>query len=84
MARKANLTGRLDEEIKLLKTRAESGGPEMHTVCTSLEGIMRDLKVFDQRRHHADQMTDDLNKRFEALVLSLEKITKILKENGMI
>jgi len=84
MARKANLTGRLEEEVKLLKTRAESGGPDMHTACTLLEGVMRELKVFDQKRHHADQMADDLNKRFEALVLSLEKITKILKENGMI
>ncbi len=83
MGRK-NLTGKIDDELKFLNTRAESGGPEMHTLCTSLESVMRDLKVFDQKRHHTDQLTDDLNRRFEAMVLSLEKITRILKENGML
>jgi hypothetical protein len=53
-------------------------------MCRTLENVLRDLKAFDQKRHRTEQMENDLNKRFEAIVLSLEKITKILKENGLI
>ncbi|MCK4532085.1 MAG: hypothetical protein KAT94_04395, partial [Candidatus Aenigmarchaeota archaeon] len=60
------------------------GGPEVHGLCKVLEGVVRDLKVFDQKRHRAEQMDNDLKNRFEAIVLSLEKITRILKENGLI
>jgi hypothetical protein len=75
---------RIDEEIEFLKTRMEFGGPEAHGVCKILEGVARDLKVFDQKRHQKRQMEEDINKRLEAIVLSLEKITKILKENELI
>ncbi|MCK4335092.1 MAG: hypothetical protein KAW40_00015 [Candidatus Aenigmarchaeota archaeon] len=75
---------RIDQKIELLKTRIESGGPEVHGLCKVLEGVVRDLKVFDQKRHRAEQMDNDLKNRFEAIVLSLEKITRILKENGLI
>lgn len=75
---------RIDQKIELLKTRIESGGPEVHGLCKVLEGVVRDLKVFDQKRHRSEQLENELDKRFEALVLSLEKITKIMKENGLI
>lgn len=78
------ITDSIDKELKLLHTRIESGGSGMDALCATLEKVMRDLKVFDQRRHHHEQMEDDLNRRFEALVLSLEKITKTLRENGML
>lgn len=74
----------IDKEIRILKTRIESGGPRMHIICENLEGVMRELKVFDQKRHRTEQMETDLSRRFEALVVSLEKITKILKENGLV
>ena len=74
----------IDKEIEVLRVRAESGGPEIHGLCERLENVMRDLKVFDQREHKTEQLEDDLKKRFEATVLSLEKITKVLKKNGLI
>ena len=73
----------IDKEIEVLRTRIESGGPVIHGLCERLENVMRDLKVFDQREHKTEQLELDLNKRFEATVLSLEKITKILKKNGL-
>ena len=75
---------RIDQEIKFLKTRIEFGGPEVHRLCKILERVLRDLKVFDQKRHSTEQLENDLNKRFEAIVLSLEKIAKILKDNEMV
>ncbi len=75
---------RIDEQINLLRTRIEFGGPEAHVICKTLENVLRDLKAFDQKRHRKEQMENDLNKRFEAVVLSLEKITKVLKDNGLI
>lgn len=75
---------RIDQDIKLLKTRIEFGGPDTRNICQTLENVLRDLKMFDQKRHRTEQMEDDLNKRFEAIVLSLEKITKVLKENELI
>jgi lysyl-tRNA synthetase class II len=74
----------LDKEIKILRTRIESGGPQMHIMCENLESVMRNLKVFDQKRHKTEDLETDLNRRFEALVVSLEKITKVLKENGLV
>ena len=74
----------IDKEIEVLRTRIESGGPKIHGLCERLENVMRDLKVFDQREHKTEQLEDDLKKRFEATVLSLEKITKVLKKNGLI
>ena len=82
MAKK--ITDSIDKELKLLHTRIESGGSEMNALCATLEKVMRDLKVYDQKRHHHEQMEDDLNRRFEAIVLSLEKITKTLRESGML
>jgi hypothetical protein len=64
--------------------RTEFGGPDIRNACQSLENIMRQLKVFDQKRHRTEQLEGDLNKRFEGVILSLEKITKILKENEII
>ena len=75
---------RIDEEIKSLRTQIDYGGPEIRNVCQSLEKILRDLKMFDQKRHQTNMMEKDMNKRFEGIVLSLEKITKILKENELI
>ena len=75
---------RIDEDIKFLKTRIEFGGPDTRNICQTLENVLRDLKMFDQKRHRTRQMEDDLNMRFEAIVLSLEKITKVLKENELI
>jgi archaellum component FlaC len=75
---------RIDQEIKFIKTRMEFGGPEIRNICQTLENVLRDLKAFDQKRYQTGQMEDDLNKRFEAIVLSLEKITKILKDNELI
>lgn len=75
---------RIDQDIKFLKTRIEFGGPDTRNICQTLENVLRDLKMFDQKRHRTEQMEDDLNKRFEAIVLSLEKITKILKENELV
>jgi hypothetical protein len=82
MAKK--ITESIDRELKLLETRSEFGGPKASELCDTLERVMRDLKVFDQKRHRCEQMDDDVNKRFEAIVLSLEKITKVLKENGLL
>jgi hypothetical protein len=75
---------RIDEEIRFIKTQIEFGGPEVYGLCERLENVTRDLKVFDQREHRQEKLAEDLNKRFEAIVLSLEKITKVLKENRMI
>lgn len=74
----------IDRELKKLATRIESGGPDMLSACKTLERVARDLKVFDQKRHRSEQMESDLSARFEALVLSLEKITKILRDNGLV
>jgi hypothetical protein len=82
MAKK--ITESIDKELKLLHTKIESGGPQMHSLSDLLEKVMRDLKIFDQKRHHHEQLEDDLNMRFEAIVLSLDRITKILKENGLL
>ena len=75
---------RIDQELKFLKNRVEFGGPDVRNLCQTLENVLRDLKMFDQKRHQTNQMEDDLNKRFEGIVLSLEKITKVLKENELI
>jgi hypothetical protein len=75
------ITESIDRELKLLKARGESGGAKANELCDVLERVMRDLKIFDQKRYRSEQMEDDLNRRFEAIVLSLEKITKKLKEN---
>lgn len=79
-----NKLKRIDEEISFLKNRMEFGGPETRNLCQSLENVMRSLKVFDQKRHRSVQMESDLNRRFEGIVLSLEKITKVMKENGIV
>jgi len=73
----------IDEILKRTETEAQFGGADIHRSCKALENIMRDLKVFDQKRHRAEQLDADINRRFEALVISLEKIVKILKENGL-
>lgn len=78
------ITESLDRELEMLHAKIESGGPKAHSLSESLEKVMRDLKVFDQKRHHHEQLEDDLNMRFEAIVLSLEKITKVLKDGGML
>lgn len=78
------ITESIDRELKTLETRSEFGGAKISELCDTLERVMRDLKVFDQKRHHCEQMDDDLNRRFEAIVLSLEKITKVLKDNGLL
>jgi hypothetical protein len=78
------ITESIDRELASLHNQIESGGPDMHTVCGKLEQVMRDLKVYDQKRHKTDQLYDDVNKRFEALVLSMEKLIKILKNNDMV
>jgi chromosome segregation ATPase len=75
---------RIDQEIKSLKTQIDFGGPEIRNLCQTLEHVLRDLKAFDQKRHQTDMMQKDMNKRFEAIVLSLEKMTKIMKDNGLI
>ena len=75
---------RIDEKIKHLKTQIEFGGAEIHGLCETLEGVMRTLKIFDQREHRTEQLEADINKRFEAIVLTLDKITKTLKENRSI
>ncbi len=75
---------RIDQEIELLKTRLKFGGPEVHVLCETLENVMRELKIFDQKRHKTEDFENDLNRRFEGIVLSLERITKILKENGLL
>ena len=82
MAKK--ITESIDRELKTLETRIESGGPKISELCDTLERTMRELKVFDQKRHQCEQMDDDPNRRFEAIVLSLEKITKVLKDNGLL
>ena len=74
----------IDKELKILKTRIESGGPEIHGLCETLENVMRDLKVFDQKEHRTEQLEINFSRRFEAIVLSLEKITKTLKNNRLI
>lgn len=74
----------IEDEVKSVQKEMEFSGPDVHAVCKSLEKIMGDLKVFDQKRHKADQLDADLNLRFEAIVLCLEKITKILKENSLV
>jgi len=74
----------IDKEIKLLKNRSEFGGPDALVSCGTLENVMRDLKVFDQRKHKKQQLTDDMNARIEGIILSLEKIVKVMKENGMV
>jgi hypothetical protein len=78
------ITEKIEEELKELKTEIEFSGVDVHIACKTLEKVMRDLKVFDQKRHKADQLDSDINRRFEAIVLCLEKITKILKENELI
>jgi hypothetical protein len=75
---------RIDTQLKTLRTRIEFGGPEAHMFCEKLENVLRDLKSFDQKNYRKEQMVDDLNKRFEAIILSLEKIVKTLKDNRMI
>ncbi len=75
---------RIDEKIKHLKTQIEFGGAEIHGLCKTLENVMRTLKIFDQREHRAEQLEADISKRFEAIVLSLDKITKTLKENRIV
>ncbi|NIO22991.1 MAG: hypothetical protein GTN38_03110 [Candidatus Aenigmarchaeota archaeon] len=75
---------RIDRELEFLKDRMEFGGPDSHNLCKALESVLRDLKLFDQKRLRMDQMEKDINLRFEAIALSLEKITKILKDNGVI
>ncbi|MEE9323669.1 MAG: hypothetical protein V3U72_03925 [Candidatus Aenigmarchaeota archaeon] len=75
---------RIDQEIESLRTRIKFGGPEVHGLCKVLEGILRDLKAFDQKEHRTEQLENDMNKRFGAIVLSLEKITKIMKDNGFV
>jgi hypothetical protein len=82
MAKK--ITESIDRELAQLKARGEYGGAKASQLCDLLEGVMRDLKVFDQRRHKCEQLEEDLNARFEAIVLSLDKITKILKDNGLL
>lgn len=82
MAKK--ITESIDRELASLQNQIDSGGPDMHTVCAKLEQVMRDLKVYNQKRHKTDQLYDDVNKRFEALVLSMEKMIKILKNNDMV
>lgn len=74
---------KIDEEIRLLKTKMEFGGPEGRNLCRNLENVLRDLKVFDQKVHRAEQLETDINRRFEAVVLALQKITKILKDNDI-
>jgi len=75
---------KIDEKLEFLKERLEFGGPEAHTLCKALENVLRDLKLFDQKRFRTEQMERDVNLRLEAIALSLEKITKILKDNGVI
>ncbi|NIO19296.1 MAG: hypothetical protein GTN76_00750 [Candidatus Aenigmarchaeota archaeon] len=75
---------RIDEELEFLEEREDFGGPESHTLSKSLEKVLRDLKLFDQKKFRTDQLEKDANLRFEAIALSLEKITKILKDNGVI
>lgn len=82
MAKK--ITESIDKELKLLETRSEFGGAKVNELCDTLERVMRDLKVFNQKRHQCEQLDDDVERRFEAIVLSLEKITKILKDNGLV
>lgn len=74
----------IDKRLEVLRTKIQYGGPEVHVLCESMEALMRDLKVFDQKRHKAEDLEDDLNRRFEAIVVSLEKIAKVLKKNGMV
>ena len=75
---------RIDQEIKFIKTQMEFGGPNTRNLCQTMENVLRDLKVFDQKRHRTEQMENDLNARFEAIVLALGRITEILKENEVI
>lgn len=75
---------RIDEELEFLKGRLEFGGPESHTLCKALENILRDLKLFDQKRFRTEQLEKDVNLRFEAIAISLEKIIKVLKDNRVI
>jgi hypothetical protein len=84
MMAKKNITEGIDRELKLLRERSEAGGAKAGQFCDTLERVMRDLKVFDQKRHQSEQMDDDVNRRFEAMVIALEKITKILKDNGLL
>ena len=74
----------IDRELKLLETRGDFGGPKISEMCDTLERVMRELKIFDQKRHRCEQMEDDINRRFEAIVLSIERMTKILKDNGLL
>ncbi len=75
---------RIDKELEFLKERLEFGGPEGHNLSKSLENVLRDLKLFDQKRFRTEQLERDVNLRFEAIAISLEKITRILKDNGVI
>jgi hypothetical protein len=75
---------RIDEELDFLEEREGFGGPEAHTLCKALENVLRDLKLFDQKRFRTEQMEKDVNLRLEAIAISLERITKILKDNGVI
>lgn len=74
----------IDEELEFLKDREEFGGLQGYTLSKTLENVLRDLKLFDQKRFRADQLERDVNLRFEAIALSLEKITKVLKDSGLI
>jgi hypothetical protein len=74
----------IDNTLKTLGTRIDSGGAGIISVCKTLEKVTRDLKVFDQKRFRSEQLEDDLSARFEAIVLSLEKIIKTLKDNEMV
>ena len=75
---------RIDEELEFLRDRLKFGGPGAHNLSKSLENVLRDLKLFDQKKFRAEQMEADVNLRFEAIAISLEKITKILKDNGLV
>ena len=83
MARK-NITEGIEKELEFLGKRSEFGGPKVGQFCDTLERVMRDLKVFDQKRHRSEQLDDDVNRRFEAIAISLEKITKVIKDNGLL
>jgi len=78
------ITESIDKELELLRIRNDFGGAKADELCNTLERVMRDLKIFNQKRHRAEQMQDDVNRRMEAVVLSLEKMTKILKDNGLV
>ncbi|MCD6590471.1 MAG: hypothetical protein J7K72_00695 [Candidatus Aenigmarchaeota archaeon] len=75
---------KVDEELQLLRKRIEFGGPQALIFCETLENVLRELKVFDQKKYRAEQLENDINRRFEAIITALEKITEILKDNNFI